>query len=1242
MTYFRRMKHFLLFLIYLLLSASSMAQFGDAVPIAWTDVAGPQVVHSADFNSDSHFDLMIAGGEAIGVLYGDGNGSFTRFDTLDLYAFVAEQFIDIDQDGDMDLFGTIDDSLAWLENFSNAGFGPVSPIDQVDFYDKIRAGDIDNDGDLDLVLSGTPNSQVLCYRFLGPAGFGPAEVVTSSYSSTRGLDLGDLDGDLDIDIVFGTANSQLVMFENDGFGNWAFAQLVDSANGNPINLVRVHDTDLDGDLDLYFTNANAVYEKKNDGNANFDTRLGLDIYAIDNIDFDDINGDGFDDLWQLDNDFGTSYDVDCILGDGLGGFSAPIEVYSTGIDYITQVLWRDMDEDGLNDMVANWPGEGLVGHIPNDNSLWFSTGDAVYHTHTMNGVLTLRCADLDGDGDLDVVASPETDNKLVWLENVPSGPWPEHLLWQDQTDIYESQEILCVDAEGDGDIDILADIGHWSGSLHWFINDGAGQFVQQAIFFATANRVDTVDLNSDGFTDIIHYGGSSYYHPGLPGGGFDTEIQLLQGNWSSTDGDAGDIDNDGDIDIIFYMQHPTEGLFYIENDGSNSFSQPQAISNTANFRGHPRLRDLDGDGDLDPIAFYDNSIGPIKWIKNDGGFFYQDEIIGVGTFTSNADRYLIEDMDHDGDIDLFVPQYYAPYVKYENTGNGVLSGPEEIINHVGAVWPGDFDNSGTKDLVISNGSRVLLKMNYANSPYRVEGRIYLDDDANGAYTLGEPGVLGAAVTFSPTNGSIEYHDDGTFIIYADTGSYSIQVDPINTGFAPIAPLTYNVTLSEQDSVANDVHLGLNDPSFTSELEVQIIDPMVTCVGNTMIWGALSNTGGTVLSGTVKIRLDPLLGFIQSSPTPDQILADTLIWSYSGLAPGANLNFELEVQLPGLSYEGTTLNNYIGASGSSINGIPVVTSHTESSDIDCTGNPITKTSSPEGVGSDNYIPITDELIYTIAFQNTTADTMQHLLVKDNIHSDFVPGSFIVLGASHPYQLLNSFDGGDNLTFHFMDMDLPPVSIDPVNSSGHIIVKLTIESSEVYHGSSINNSANIYFLGDTVHYVQGSSYVQQRDCSTISVTVGQMLYQGDEVLYVPDNYTYYSWYLNGSQIPGANGPNDWYYAPTSTGNYFVEVTDQYNCFVQSDMFAYVTTGIEESTPNTIQVLPNPANSRVVVKSSDRFNGFELLDVQGRTVLEKGPLNTNIFSFERGSIPSGLYVIRISGPNGAPHGNSRLIFE
>ena len=277
--------------------------------------------------------------------------------------------------------------------------------------DAISLGDVDGDGDLDVVVGtdrnpsafGQNNSEVstLLNDGTGQLAF---PMSASIGTNPRHPVLGDLDGDGDLDIL--TAATAAVVSLNNGSGAFVGNAVIPMANA--VTDVAVGDVDGDGDLDALVANGSRVSIRLNNGRGTFSGGSDVPVGGpTTKLTVGDVDGDGDLDLATTNSIQGTTTgSVSVRLNDGSGTFGG-------GADYpltycVGAVALGDVDGDGDLDLVASGGEDGTF-RTPGLATLRLNDGRGTFSggaDFATGGFLAhLALGDMDGDGTLDLVTA---------------------------------------------------------------------------------------------------------------------------------------------------------------------------------------------------------------------------------------------------------------------------------------------------------------------------------------------------------------------------------------------------------------------------------------------------------------------------------------------------------------------------------------------------------------------------------------------------------------------------------------------------------------------------------------------------------------------------------------------------------------------------------------------------------------------------------------------------------------------
>ena len=282
----------------------------------------------------------------------------------------------------------------------------------------------------------------------------------------------------------------------------------------------------------------------------------------------------------------------------------------------------------------------------------------------------IQSVDLDGDGLPDVIVCDVRENFISWIRQNPRGTFTETIL---ASDIIAPAHVQVIDFDNDGDPDLIAGVlgmlfpnNDKIGSVVILENDGQGNFLKHVVVekIARVSDVRAGDMDNDGDMDLVvaQFGyddGETRRMENL--GNWKFQSHMLQYLSGPINVEIIDIDSDGDLDFVSLVSQEWEEIYCFVNDGKGKF-QPHLLFGSSNEdygSSGISLYDLDQDGDTDIL--YTNGdafdyIPPqgrpwhgVQWLENKGNLEFVFHRIVSFTGATNVRA---ADFDNDGDTDL--------------------------------------------------------------------------------------------------------------------------------------------------------------------------------------------------------------------------------------------------------------------------------------------------------------------------------------------------------------------------------------------------------------------------------------------------------------------------------------------------------------------------------------------------------------------------------------------------------------
>ena len=899
----------------------------------------------ADLDNDGDLDLLQQNTHTLSVNWrrNTGTGTFGTATNVPVSVDASTLLaVDVDGDGDLDLVAA-DGSGGKYSLRRNNGSGAFSGVGtqfvSTDQPVDMAAGDVDGDGDLDLVIANGGNASLTVLRNGGTGTFTPDPVVGVGLAP-KALALADVDGDGDLDLLAACAEANAVCVRlnslrpaitgfspADGgvgitvtitgtslrdassvsFGGVLPTSYVVNATGTQLT-VTVPAGAVTGPITVTTPVGTAISATA------FYVRVPLEVTAVGParhtasaarsgnvaITFSQpVSAATASQLRVFGNQRGGQR-TGSISGGGSAALTFdPAQDFAPGEELSVSVPATITTSTGVATAPhvyqfragASPVGPGTFGTLPDVDAI------------PRNGPIRVATADLDGDGDVDVLASnyglaPEVGRTVsVFLNDgqghlalrgtVSVGPYPERL--------------ATADVDVDGDLDLLVP-NHGGSTVSVRLNNGAAVFAGGAEVPVGLHptAVAAADVDGDGDLDLLsaNYDANTVsvrLNAGSGSFGQGTEVPV---GANPTDVAVGDVDNDGDLDLLT-ANLVGNTLSVRLNSGQGTFT-----GNTELMTGlapvNLAVGDVDNDGDLDLLCA--NIIGQsasINLARNDGTG--QFTVSGIPV-SGDAYDIALADVDADNDLDLLSTSQNNNWVAVSlNGGTGTFT--ESSRTWVDRLPLGlataDFDGDGDLDFVTANydGHTLSVRLNapvptvtgFAPASGAVGSRVVLTGtqlNAVLAVQLNSLSVTGFTVNPAGTELTL------TVPAGASTGAFSLNAAYSQATTLALAPAVFAVLNPAPLTVTASTPIN-NERAAprTANVALTFAQPVsAASAANVRVFGA--QRGGR-RTGTLSGAGTPVLAF---DPTQD-------------FAPGETVTVVVPASLQTASGSGTT--KYVG-------------------------------------------------------------------------------------------------------------------------------------------------------------------------------------------------------------------------------------------------------------------------------------------------------------------------------------------
>jgi Ca2+-binding RTX toxin-like protein len=717
---------------------------GGANPFNGVDVGDFSTLSFADLDGDGDLDAVV--GEETGILnyfkntgtasapvFTEQTGAANPFNGIDVGLAATISLVDLDGDGDMDaVVGEYEGVLNYFKNTGTASApvftaqtGAANPLGSIDIgeFSAATFADLDGDGDLDLII-GEKDGVLNYFENTGTASAPAFTARTGTANPLNGYDEGlesapafaDLNGDGDLDGVFGNNLGTLLYYENTASGRSITVNVTaqiepPTATGLPTDVTVTEETA--SNLDL---SAVAISYLDTTGSITVTLTASAGTMTAASGGGVTVSNSGTGAIMLS----GTASTIDTFLNtasniqyagaaDAAGDNAATLTITANDGTVVVTLGTVNIDITNVDDPMSLSGvatsvtfGENTVNATPQllDADVGFVHGDNDYNggTLTVSGLLA---------EDRVSIASGAT--------------------------ISLSTGTVYYDADGAGGAVPVA-IGTASGgsgaTFTVTFNAAATSVAIDALIqnLTYANVSDTPTATRTLTINVTDSTGESLGGVAPVFTDISTATSPVTGFTSVYNASPAmaDLDGDGDLDAVVGARFGN--FLYFENTGTAASPVYTARTGAANpfngfstgFYGRPTLADLDGDGDLDlasgssagTLFYWENtgtSSAPVFTARTGAASPFFSFALGYGT------KPVFVDFDGDGDADLFVGNQTGTIAYLENTGTASAA---SFVERTGAANPlsgidvgdnaapafVDVDGDGDLDLVTGSST----------------------------------------------------------------------------------------------------------------------------------------------------------------------------------------------------------------------------------------------------------------------------------------------------------------------------------------------------------------------------------------------------------------------------------------------------------------------------------------------------------------------------------------------------------
>ncbi len=344
--------------------------------------------------------------------------------------------------------------------------------------------------------------------------------------------------------------------------------------------------------------------------------------------------------------------VGSLMAQQFGG----IVQYPTGLYPTDAFVGRLNSDNRLDIAVTNRDSNTVSVFLNRANSAYYQKVDYAVGTNPSG----IYGGDIDDDGDIDLVVSNKGSGNISVLKNNGSGGFASAVNYPAGVN---PSAIFLIDVDDDEDIDAII-TNMTVGLITVFYNDGTGSFSSSSSFNVGANTMpvalfacDFSGLGNPVDIAVVDNSGDAVIIMENNGWGAFSACGSFQVGSAPNNIHGGDIDNDGDIDLVVANYKLANAASVLINNGNCSFT----VTSASNIGGgiDVYLIDINGDNLLDLVAA---SYTSITTALNDGNGWFYPAVSHTGDTIGRYSCVVAADVNADGDVDIVATSSFNNYM----------------------------------------------------------------------------------------------------------------------------------------------------------------------------------------------------------------------------------------------------------------------------------------------------------------------------------------------------------------------------------------------------------------------------------------------------------------------------------------------------------------------------------------------------------------------------------------------------